>query len=130
MRYYKDFYGDYYYLEESGRNVYDDKELTKDPSNEPTRSSYGFLSANLKSYLDELVKMILADNQVEIKAEIRASEARVTCQVESIRITVDYLGRTSVILDIGPSDIDTNTTVPVPDVTIVVPPSDDATDIA
>ncbi|CAI8606177.1 unnamed protein product [Vicia faba] len=158
MRYYRDFDGDYYYLEESDRNVYDEKDPTKDPSNEPIRSSYGFLSTDLKSYLYGLVKRILADNQVreeyimekidnlakeseeswvelksdlkvEIKAEIRASEARVTPQVESVRIVVDYLGRTNVILDIGPFDIDTYTTLPISDVTIVVPSSDDATDI-
>ncbi|KAL5077623.1 hypothetical protein RYX36_016607 [Vicia faba] len=48
----------------SGREVYDDKvgEPIKDPSDEPTRSSSGLLSDDLKSYLEELVGMLLAHN--------------------------------------------------------------------
>ncbi|CAI8597995.1 unnamed protein product [Vicia faba] len=66
MRYYRDTDGMYYYLEKSGRKVYDDKivEPIKDPSNETSESSFGFLSVDVKTYLDEMVEKILVENQI------------------------------------------------------------------
>lgn len=63
MRYYRDPDGDYYYLGEPGRHVYDDKvvEPIKNPSDEPNGPSFGSLSANLD--LHELVGYILDGNQ-------------------------------------------------------------------
>lgn len=61
MRYYKDpINGSYFYLEEFGRKVYDDK-IVESPrdSSVKTISSYlsssGSLYVELKTYLDELI---------------------------------------------------------------------------
>lgn len=66
MRYQRDTNADYYYLEESGMKIYDDKvmEPVNDPSDESSGSSSSFLSIELKSYLDDLVLQILVDNQI------------------------------------------------------------------
>lgn len=68
MRYFRDSNGDYYYLEESGRKLYDDEamEFDKDPYVEAAgcSSSSSSLSSNLKPYLDELVRRISTDNQI------------------------------------------------------------------
>lgn len=68
MRCYRDSNGDYYYLEESGQKIYDDKVLkpTKDSTidHAGSSSSSTSLSSDLISYLDELVGRILADNQI------------------------------------------------------------------
>lgn len=131
MRYYMDIDGDYYYLEESGKKVYDDKVMDpiNDPSDEAGGSSSGLLYADSKSCLYELVGKILADNQIreerimtridsmvkesegsqvklknklkyELKVGMQASKARVTSQVDSMRVVVDHLGRSNVILNI------------------------------
>lgn len=131
MRYYMDIDGDYYYLEESGKKVYDDKVMDpiNDASDEAGGSSSGLLYADLKSCLYELVGKILADNQIreerimaridsmvkeseesqvklknklkyELKVGMQASEARVTSQVDFVRVVVDHLGRSNVILNI------------------------------
>ncbi|CAI8592780.1 unnamed protein product [Vicia faba] len=67
MRYYIYIDGVYYYLEKSGRQMYDDRimETVKDPSNEVGASSYGLLSTDVKTYLDKLVRKILEDNKVK-----------------------------------------------------------------
>ncbi|KAL5082020.1 hypothetical protein RYX36_010441 [Vicia faba] len=67
MRYYRYIDGVYYYLEKSGRQMYDDRimETVKDPSNEVGASSYGLLSTDVKTYLDKLVRNILEDNKVK-----------------------------------------------------------------
>lgn len=51
-------------------------------------------------------------------------EAQVLVQVESIRVVVDHLGRSNIILNIGSPDINANL-----DFTATTPPSDDATTI-
>lgn len=140
---------------EDGRKVYDDKivEPIKDHSDEASGSSSG-LFVNGKSYFNELDGNILADNEIreerimvridivareseesrvklksKLKDGIQASEARVATQVDSVRDTIDYLGRTNVILNIGYFDVDTEPSVPIQDVTVDAPPSDNATAI-
>lgn len=151
MGYYTDTNGEYYYLKESSRKVYDDKivEPVKDPSDEPSGSSYSFLSTDLKSYLDEMVGKILADNHIieerimahidsvakeseesrmklnnelkaKLKAEMQYFEARVNAQVDSVRVVIDFLCRSNFILNIGSPDVN-----PKLNVSATAPPSDD-----
>lgn len=60
MRYYRDTDGVYYYLEKSGRKIYDDKivKSLKGPSNEASVFTYGLSSAEVNIYLDDLVGKI------------------------------------------------------------------------
>lgn len=130
--------------------IYDDKivEPMKDPSNVVGASSTSVLSAKMKTYFDEQFRKILVDNQIKderimsringltkeredrranMQDELKAHEARVTIQVDFVRVDVDYLGRSNVIFNIGPSYIDSDPTDHVLDVIGVVPYSDDAT---
>lgn len=148
MIYYMDTHGDYYYPEEFRKKTYNDKveDSIKDPSNEASESSFGFLSADLRFYLDELVRKILADNQVreemiivhidsvtkeseesqgklrsELKAKMQDYEAQVTTQVDFVKVVVGNLGRSNIIFKIGYTNISE-----YPYVTIITPTSDDA----
>lgn len=78
MRYYRDTDGVYYYLRKPCRKVYDDQivEPMKDLSDEAGASGTGLLSAVMKTYLDELVRKILEDNQVR--------EERIMAHIESV----------------------------------------------
>ncbi|KAL5072979.1 hypothetical protein RYX36_011963 [Vicia faba] len=150
MRYYSETDGVYYNLRKYGRKVYDDKilEQVKDPSYEASRSSSSLLSVDLKTYLDELVRKILADKKIkqimafidsvskesedsqeklkeELKAEMQVFKARVIVQVYSMRDIVHHLGISNVIFSICPSDHGLEPNVPIPYVT----PSDDAVSI-
>lgn len=71
MRYYKDLNGDYYYLEDSGRQVYDDKivEHVKETVEATGPSVVGVgvafsLSPDVKTLIDDMLQKLLADNQV------------------------------------------------------------------
>lgn len=80
MRYYRDSNGDYYYLEEYGRKIYDDKvmEPSKDPFVEAPGSSSSFtvFSSDLKSYLYELVGRIFSNNPIR--------EESIMAQIDSV----------------------------------------------
>lgn len=59
-------------------------EPVKDPSDEASESSSGLLSANLNSYLDELVGKILDDNQI--------MEERIMAHMDSVVRKVKKVG--------------------------------------
>lgn len=66
-RYYKDTNGDYYYLEDSNRKIYDNKvmEPVKEVVEAINPSDIGVTSsasANAKTLLDEMLQKLLADN--------------------------------------------------------------------
>ncbi|KAL5068683.1 hypothetical protein RYX36_019570, partial [Vicia faba] len=79
MRYYRDFDdGSYFYLEDSGRKVYDNSIV--DPLFDPiaTPTSSGSFLAKLKSYLDELFGSILDENHI---------------REDQITVRIDYISR-------------------------------------
>lgn len=60
MGYYKDLNGDYYYLEDSGRKIYDDKFLEKEVTEMNDLSTVGgsaatFTSIDVKTLLDDVL---------------------------------------------------------------------------
>lgn len=80
MRYYKDSNGDYYYLEDSGRKIYDDKIHEKEVT-ETTDPSIASASVDASTFvdmnalLDDVTLKVLADNHIrkdQIMAAIKA----------------------------------------------------------
>lgn len=69
MRYYKDTNGEYYYLEDSGRKIYNDKivELVKEVGESVGPSDIDVTSSafvDVKTLLDEMLQKFLIDNQI------------------------------------------------------------------
>lgn len=71
IRYHRNTNGDYYYLEDSGRKIYDDKIV--DPIKEAAETASPFdigdvatysSSSNVKTLLDEMLQKLLADNKI------------------------------------------------------------------
>ncbi|KAL5079075.1 hypothetical protein RYX36_007496 [Vicia faba] len=89
MRYYRDYKdGSYFYLEEFGIKVYDDKIVDR-PADaivaHTSTTSYGSLFLNLKGYLDELLGRLITDNQIR-KDHIMARIGFVSRESEGNRV--------------------------------------------
>lgn len=60
---------------------------------------------------------------------MQASKARVLAQVKFVRAVVEHIGSSTLIFPLDPSDFDPELTDPVPDPTVVAPPTDEANDL-
>lgn len=64
-----------------------------------------------------------------MKVEMKASEARVLGQMESVRDVVEHLGSSTLTFPLNPSHIDSNSIDAARDSAVVAPPTNEATDL-